>query len=99
MIMENKTALNRIFIKGKNSCLITLKNHKLNFSNKPGTRPLKPANNELGKINKVILDNKLKPSKCNSIQLAEKQRKIVSLFHLILKIFTPKILRNPYQNA
>ena len=56
MIMENKTALNSIFIKGKNSCFITLKNHKPNLLNKLGTRPLKPANNELGKINKVILD-------------------------------------------
>ena len=32
-IMENKAALDRMFINGKNSCFITLKNRKPNFLN------------------------------------------------------------------
>ena len=54
--MENKTALNRMFINGKNNCFITLKDHKENFLNNPKTRLLNPAKNELGRISKVILD-------------------------------------------
>ena len=38
--MENKTALNRMFINGKNNCFITLKDHKENFLNNPKTRLL-----------------------------------------------------------
>ena len=55
-IMENKTALNRMFINGKNNCFITLKDHKENFLNNPKTRLLNPAKNELGRISKAILD-------------------------------------------
>ena len=54
--MENKTALNRMFINGKNNCFITLKDHKENFLNNPKTRLLNPAKNELGRISKAILD-------------------------------------------
>ena len=54
--MKNKTALNRMFINGKNNCLITLKDHKANFLNNPKTRLLNPAKNELGRISKAILD-------------------------------------------
>ena len=42
-IMENKTALNRMFINGKNNCFITLKDHKENFLNNPKTRLINPA--------------------------------------------------------
>ena len=55
-IMKNKTALNRMFINGKNNCFITLKDHKTNFLNNPKTRLLNPAKNELGRISKAILD-------------------------------------------
>ena len=54
--MENKTALNRMFINGMNNCFITLKDHKENFLNNPKTRLLNPAKNELGRISKAILD-------------------------------------------
>ena len=55
-IMENKTTLNRIFVTSKNCCFITLKDHKLNFLNKPKTRLLNPAKNEPGRISIVILN-------------------------------------------
>ena len=55
-IMENKTALNRMFINGKNNCFIPLKDHKANFLNNLKTRLLNPAKNELGRISKAILD-------------------------------------------
>ena len=55
-IMENKTAVNRMFINGKNNSFITLKDHKANFLNNPKTRLLNPAKNELGRISKAILD-------------------------------------------
>ena len=72
-IMENKTALNRMFINGKNNCFITLKDHKENFLNNPKTRLLNPAKNELGRISKAILDKrKSKSSKCNQSQSMEK---------------------------
>ena len=45
-----------MFINGKNNCFITLKDHKENFLNNPRTRLLNPAENELGKISKAILD-------------------------------------------
>ena len=54
--MENKTALDRMFSNGKNSCSITLKDHKPNFLSNPKTRLLNPAKTELDKISKVILD-------------------------------------------
>ena len=54
--MENKTALDRMFINGKNSCSITLKDHKPNFLSNPKTRLLNLAKTELDKISKVILD-------------------------------------------
>ena len=110
--MENKTALNRMFINGKNNCFITLKDHKENFLNNPKTRLLNPAKNELGRISKVILDeinlNLRNITKANqgktltmlSVGLeASKTSQIVSLFHLILKIFTLQVLKNCYQNA
>ena len=55
-IMENKTALNRMFINDKNSCFITLKDHKANFLNNLKTRLLDPAKNVLDRISKVLLD-------------------------------------------
>ena len=55
-IMEDRTALKRIFINSKNNCFITMKDHKENFLNNPKTRLLNPAKNELGRISKAILD-------------------------------------------
>ena len=54
--MENKTALERMFINGKSNCFITLKDHKENFLNNPKIRLLNPSKNELGRISKTILD-------------------------------------------
>ena len=112
-IMENKTVLNRMFINGKNNCFITLNDHKENILNNPKTRLLNPATNQLGRISKAILDkinlnlrNTTKANQwknTNDVSLiglkASKTSKIVSLFHLILKIFTLQLLRNCYQNA
>ena len=54
--MENKTALERMFINGKSNCFITLKDHIDNFLNNPKIRLLNPSKNELGRISKTILD-------------------------------------------
>ena len=54
--MENKTALNRMFINGKNNCFITLKDHEEIFLNNPKTCLLNPTKNELGRISKAILN-------------------------------------------
>ena len=45
-----------MFVNGSNSCFITLKYHKPIFLNSPKVRLLNPAKNELGIINKSILD-------------------------------------------
>ena len=54
--MENKTALNRMFINGNNNYFITLKDHKANFLSNPKTRLLNRSKNEVGRISKAILD-------------------------------------------
>ena len=54
--MENKTALNRMFINDNNYCFITLNDYKPNFLNNPIIYLLNPAKNELGRITKVLLD-------------------------------------------
>ena len=55
--MENvdKEILDRMDINSKNTCFITLKDHKENFLNNPTVRM--PAKNELGRINQAKLDN------------------------------------------
>ena len=55
-IMKNKTALKRMFIKGKSNCFITLKDCKANFLNNLKTRLLSSTKNEVGRISKLILD-------------------------------------------
>ena len=55
-ILKNKEVIKRMFVKGKQNCFITLKDHKPNFQNYPTVRLLNPAKNELGRINKNILD-------------------------------------------
>ena len=48
-----------MFVNGKQNCFITLKDHKSNFQNNPTIRLCNPAKNELGRIKKTILDEKL----------------------------------------
>ena len=111
--MENKTALNRMFINGNNNCFITLKYHKANFLSNLKTRLLNQAKNKLGRIGKVILD-KINLNLRNATKISQwkntnvmssvgskvsKTSKIGNLFHLILKIFTLQLLRNSHQNA
>ena len=47
----------RIEINGTGDSFITLKDHKENFVNRPTTRLLNPAKNEIGRISKHILQN------------------------------------------
>ena len=49
--------INRIEINSTGSSFITLKDHKENFLNRPTTRLLNPAKNEIGRISKHILQN------------------------------------------
>ena len=57
MQFANKAGvLDRMPVNGTNSCFITLKDHKDNFTNNPTTRLINPAKNEIGRISKVILD-------------------------------------------
>ena len=37
-IIENKEIVNRLFVNGRNSCFITLKDHKPHFLNNPRVR-------------------------------------------------------------
>ena len=110
-IMENKTALNRMFINDNNYCFITLNDHKPNFLNNPIIYLLNPAKNELRRITKVLLDkinlylrNTTKFNQWKNISGAISCFKIIKmkhdyLFNLILKIFTLQLLRNSYQNV
>ena len=52
--MENvyKEILDRMDINSKDTCLITLKDHKDNFLNNLAVRLINPAKSELGRINK-----------------------------------------------
>ena len=49
--------IDRIKINGTGNSFITLKDHKENFLNRPTTRLLNPAKNEIGRISKHILQN------------------------------------------
>ena len=53
-IMENvdKGILDRMHSNSKNTCFITLKDHKENFLSNPAVQLINPAKNELGRINK-----------------------------------------------
>ena len=44
-------------INSKNTCFITLKDHRENFLNNPTVRMINPTKNELGRISNAILDN------------------------------------------
>ena len=53
----NKEILDRMDFNSKDTCFITLKDHKENFLNNPTVRLINPAKNELQKISKAILGN------------------------------------------
>ena len=57
--MENvgKEILDRMDINRKNTCFITLKDHKENFLKNLTVRLINSAKNELKRISKAILDN------------------------------------------
>ena len=57
--MENvdKEISDRMDINSKNTCFITLKDHKKNFLNNSTVRLINSAKNELGRSSKAILDN------------------------------------------
>ena len=49
--------IDRMDVNTESSCFITIKNHKENFLNHPKVRLINPAKNELGRINKTILND------------------------------------------
>ena len=55
-ILKNKEAIHRLDINEESSCFFTLKNYKENFPNNPTVRLNNTAKNDIGRINKVILD-------------------------------------------
>ena len=69
-IKENvdKGILDRMNINSKNTCFITLKDHKENVLNNPTVRLIKSAKNELGRISKAILDN-INKRLCTSLNI------------------------------
>ena len=48
--------LDKVEVNGTANCFITLKDHKVRFSNHPTTRLISPGNYEIGRISKQILD-------------------------------------------
>ena len=68
--MENvdKEILDRMYIKSKNTCFITLNDHKENLLNNPTVRLINPVKNELGRISKAILDN-INKRLCTSLNI------------------------------
>ena len=55
-ILKNNEIFNHVEINGENNCFFTLKDHKDNFANNPQVRLINQAENEVGRISKVILD-------------------------------------------
>lgn len=47
-IVKDKTIANSILKHGHNECFVSLKGHKLNFTNNPETRLINPEKNEIG---------------------------------------------------
>ena len=48
--------IDRMHVNAESNCFITIKDHKENFLNHPKVRLIDPAENELGRISKTILD-------------------------------------------
>ena len=57
-------------VNGKEECFVTLKDHKLKFENNKTARLIDPAENEIGRISKVILENISKELR-NKLQLQQ----------------------------
>ena len=55
--MQEKQTSDRIEINGTGNSSVKLKDHEKNFLNYPSTRLLNSTKNEIGKINKHILQN------------------------------------------
>ena len=55
-------------ISSKNTCFITLKDHKNNFLNNPTVGLINPARNELVRISKAIPDN-INKHLCTSLNI------------------------------
>ena len=76
----------------KQQAFITLKDHKENFANHPTCRPINPAESELGKVSKQILDNinskirkmtKLNRWKNTSDVILVRHRQVLPIHHRI----------------
>ena len=69
-IMENidKEILDRIDINSKNTCFISLKDHKENFLNNPTVQLFNPVKSKLRRISKAILDN-INKRLCTSLNI------------------------------
>ena len=107
-LMRDKEVIKRMETKGESNSFITIKNHKENFDNYPTVRLINPTKNELGRINKLILD-KINKKISQKFELHQwkntyvvtdwlKQMKIktyVNLQLLILKNFI-RLLKNVY---
>ena len=102
----------RIEINGTSNCFTTLKDHKENFVNHPTTRLINPAKNEIGRINKAILDKtniclceKLKPNEWKNTtavinwfeKIDEKHLHTFTIFDI--KDFYPSIRETLLKNA
>ena len=67
-ILKHKEVIKRMFSNRNQNCFIILKDHNPNWQNNPTVRLLNPAKNELGRINKTILD-KINVNLRNSLNL------------------------------
>ena len=79
-----KGILDRMDIKSKNTCFITIQDHKENFLNNPTVRLINSAKNELGSSSKSILDNIIKRL-CTSLYINQSKNtaKVIEWFERI----------------
>ena len=96
--------LDRIDINSKNTCFVTLKDHKENLLNNSAVPLINPAKNELGRISKAILDN-ISKSLCTNLSINQlknaanviewfkriKQKHLYKFIILNIKDFYPSI--------
>ena len=65
----------------KPETLITLKDHKDNFLNKPSCRLINPTKNQLGRISKKIIEQSnqeiLKENRCQSVENHKQHNQLV----------------------
>ena len=60
-IVENRKVVDRLFVNGRNSCFIPLKDPKPHFLNNSKIPQLNPVEKELHRISKSILDRTSPP--------------------------------------